>query len=375
MKEIVIVGAGPVGLWTAIQLKKRNPENCITIYERYEKYQRSHVLRLDHWSMMLYGKTKRDDIETSFINEVTGKSRQHMKMEFTKSLYIKTNDFEQALKNYCKNLGINIIIQKINSITEVENMHPSCSHFIASDGAHSLLRNELLGNESIDTKPLQHVVELKFHVPHKTKKSKNLKELIGLNIENKFMNFEYVGKFKNGETPLTSRFFLSSLLYDKLPEASFKEPLSFKILDTIEELHEFRDNLLHYINYRKKEYNDEIDIETVKISKLILSVYSAKKFAVLNKEENKCWFLTGDAAMGVPYFRALNSGMMLSSRLSQIINSSITTVGNEVKNQASLYNFHQPLHIQTEFSIAFGKNFLLNSFNEVRQLPKKLKIT
>ena len=34
MKEIVIVGAGPVGLWTAIQLKKRNPENCITMANR-----------------------------------------------------------------------------------------------------------------------------------------------------------------------------------------------------------------------------------------------------------------------------------------------------------------------------------------------------
>lgn len=375
MKETVIVGAGPVGLWTAIQLKKRNPENSITIYERYEKYQRSHVLRLDHWSMMLYGKTKRDDVETQFINEVTGKSRQHMKMEFTKSLYIKTNDFEQALKNYCKNLGINIITQKINSTQEVEELHPNCSHFIASDGAHSLLRNDLLGHDSVDTKPLQYVVELKFHVPHKTKKSKNIKELLGLNIENKFMNFEYVGKFKNGETPLTSRFFLSSSLYEKLPEASFKEPLSFKVLDSIPELHEFRDNLLQYINYRKKEYSDKIDLDNVKISKLVLSVYSAKKFAVLNKEENKCWFLTGDAAMGVPYFRALNSGMMLSSRLSQILNSSIATIGNEVKNQASLYNFHQPLHIQTEFSIAFGKNLVLNSFNEIRQIPKKLKLT
>lgn len=375
MKETVIVGAGPVGLWTAIQLKKRNPENVITVYERYEKYQRSHVLRLDHWSMMLYSKTQRDELETQFINEVTGKSRKHMKMEFTKSLYIKTNDFEQALKNYCKNLGVNIVIQKINSTAEVEALHPHCSHFVASDGAHSILRTELLGKDSVDTKPLQYVVELKFHVPHKTHKSKNLNDLLSLNIENKFMNFEYVGKFKNGETPLTSRFFLSKELYEKLPEASFKEPLSFELLDKIPELSEFKENLYKYLQYRKDEYSDQIDLKNVKISKLILSVYSAKKFAIHNEKTNKCWFLTGDAAMGVPYFRALNSGMMLSSRLSQILNSSITTIGNEVKNHAGLYNFHQPLHIQTEFGIAFGKNMLLNSFNEMRQIPKKLKIT
>lgn len=374
MKQTVIIGAGPVGLWTAIQLKKRNLDNHITVYERYDTYQRSHVLRLDHWSMILYNKNKNNEAETQFINEVTGKSRKNMQRQFTKSLYIKTNDFEQALKNYCKNLGINIVIQKINSIKEVENLHPDCSHFIASDGAHSILRTELLGQDNIDSKPLQYVVELKFHVPHKTTKSKNLKDLLSLNIENQFMNFEYVGKFKNNQTPLTSRFFLNKQLYEKLPEASFKQPLSFETLDSIPELHDFRDNLHKYIAYRKEYYGDQIDIQQVKISKLVLSVYSAKKFAVHNEQTNKCWFLTGDAAMGVPYFRALNSGMMLSSRLSQILNSSILNIGNNVKNHAHLYNFHQNLHIQTEFSIAFGKNMLLNSFNEVRQVPKKIII-
>lgn len=374
MKQTVIIGAGPVGLWTAIQLKKRNPDNDITVYERYDTYQRSHVLRLDHWSMILYNKNKNNEAETQFINEVTGKSRKNMQRQFTKSLYIKTNDFEQALKNYCKNLGITIVIQKINSIKEVEELHPDCSHFIASDGAHSILRTELLGQDNIDSKPLQYVVELKFHVPHKTTKSKNLKDLLSLNIENQFMNFEYVGKFKNNQTPLTSRFFLNKQLYEKLPEASFKQPLSFETLDSIPELHDFRDNLHKYIAYRKEYYGDQIDIQQVKISKLVLSVYSAKKFAVHNEQTNKCWFLTGDAAMGVPYFRALNSGMMLSSRLSQILNSSILNIGNNVKNHANLYNFHQNLHIQTEFSIAFVKNMLLNSFNEVRQVPKKIII-
>lgn len=181
---------------------------------------------------------------------------------------------------------------------------------------------------------MQYVVELKFSVPHNTKKSKNLKDLLDLNIENNFMNFEYIGKFKNGETPLTSRFFLSKELYEKLPDASFKEPLSFNTLNSIPELHEFRDNLIKYIDYRKNEYEDQINLQNIKISKLILSVYSAKKFSILN-EEHKCWFLTGDAAMGVPYFRALNSGMMLSSRLCQILNSSIANIGNEVNNHAN----------------------------------------
>ena len=48
MNELVCIGGGPVGIWTAIQIKKRKPQTDITIYERFETYQRSHVLHLDY---------------------------------------------------------------------------------------------------------------------------------------------------------------------------------------------------------------------------------------------------------------------------------------------------------------------------------------
>lgn len=46
--ECVIVGSGPVGLWSAIQILKRTPTASVTLYEKHSTYQRSHVLRLDH---------------------------------------------------------------------------------------------------------------------------------------------------------------------------------------------------------------------------------------------------------------------------------------------------------------------------------------
>jgi flavin-dependent dehydrogenase len=370
MKEVVIVGGGPVGLWTAIQIKKRDKDVRVTIYERYEEYKRSHVLRLDHWSMILYNKNKNDYWERSFINDVTGKSKAKMNLEFVKSLYIKTNDLESGLKEYAKNLGVKTIIKKVESCKELEDIHKDCKHFIAADGAHSNLRKILLGDNDKYEKPLQYVVELKFFVNNKTKKTKDLKDLISLNLENKYMNFEYIGRYKNGETPITARFFLNKDTYEKIPEASFKEPLSLKNLEKIEELKEFKENLEKYINFRKEKYGDEIKEDSIKISKLILSVYAAKKFAILNDKKDKCWFLTGDCALGVPYFRALNSGIMLSSRLSQILNSKIAQIGNEVDNQYKLYRIHEKLHIETEFAIAYGKNMILNSANKVRQMKK-----
>jgi cation diffusion facilitator CzcD-associated flavoprotein CzcO len=47
MARIVIVGAGPIGLWTALQIKDKLPEEEITILEKNELYERRHHLRIE----------------------------------------------------------------------------------------------------------------------------------------------------------------------------------------------------------------------------------------------------------------------------------------------------------------------------------------
>ena len=51
--EVIIVGAGPVGLWTASQIKKRNPALSVLLYESKREYICSHVLKLEHFSMLI----------------------------------------------------------------------------------------------------------------------------------------------------------------------------------------------------------------------------------------------------------------------------------------------------------------------------------
>lgn len=76
--------------------------------------------------------------------------------------------------------------------------------------------------------------------------------------------------------------------------------------------------------------------------------------------------------MGVPYFRALNSGMMLSSRLAQILNSkTLDKLGSEIKNEVYVYDkIHKPMHIKTEFTIAKLKNNTLNIYNNIKNKLK-----
>lgn len=49
--DVVFVGAGPVGLWTAVQIKILCPWASILMLEKYAEYQRKHVLLLDKASL------------------------------------------------------------------------------------------------------------------------------------------------------------------------------------------------------------------------------------------------------------------------------------------------------------------------------------
>lgn len=43
---IVIIGAGPVGLYTGIQIKLLNDQKNIIMFEKHEIYQRTHTVKL-----------------------------------------------------------------------------------------------------------------------------------------------------------------------------------------------------------------------------------------------------------------------------------------------------------------------------------------
>lgn len=227
--DIVIVGGGPVGLWTAIQIKKRRPGLDVQVYERYEEYQRSHILKLEHASLMYYSKTRRDTAEQDFWKEVTGKRVASLADEFqvaADSVFIRTHDLEKALKHYAGTLGVKVAYETIGDPSALMAKHPECTRFIAADGAHSKMRRALLGDNAVEDYPLQHVVEIKYEAKGRARRLKALKEGYRTNKLLSHMAFEYVGKEKAGKTPVTLRFFLDKDTYDALPQASFKDPLT-----------------------------------------------------------------------------------------------------------------------------------------------------
>jgi 2-polyprenyl-6-methoxyphenol hydroxylase-like FAD-dependent oxidoreductase len=368
MADVVIVGAGPVGLWTALQVKKRMPALAITMYERHTSYQRSHVLRLDFWSLLLYSRKNLNASEQAFYREVTGKRVVGVHLEFAKSLYIRTNDLEAALRAYALREGIAIEHRTIESLLDVESRHPECSVFIASDGAHSRCRRELLGEQGLRQDNLQHVVEMKFEEAGSARKLNSM-QLLECNRHYNFTLTEYVGRRRGEVTPVTARLFLDEETYAKLPEMSFKAPCG---LDSAALPSRVQVDLLTYLQFRARRVAAQYVADSGKLSKLGLSLYAARRFGFMR--ENKAWLLVGDAAMGVPYFRALNSGMMLGSRLAMLFASNRGLSADRLDRLVRRYEQYRILHIWTEFTIARGKDALINGIKALRARVARPKV-
>ncbi|MFN7114009.1 MAG: FAD-dependent oxidoreductase [Alphaproteobacteria bacterium] len=357
--DIVIIGGGPVGLWTAVQIKKRRPDAHVRVYERYSAYQRSHILRLENFSMNVYAKKSGDDAEAQFLREVLGEklANSFKAAAGTGTVFIRTNDLEHALKEHARTLGIETVLRRIDSPQQAMDENPACKTFIAADGAHSKMRMALLGEDAVTDYPMQYVVEIKYQAEGRAGTLDFLSDQYKTNKLLSNMVFEYVGREKEGKTPVTLRFFVDADTYGAIPQAGFKDPLAVNDARLPETL---RQDIKTYMNVRAEKAGEVYAAGSAKLSKLTLSVYAAKKFAVV--KEGRGWYIVGDAAMGVPYFRALNAGLIMGSQLAGIVTRKYAAPA--VK--AAAFNLVRPLDKAWEFTGAHGKNMALRVYDAFR---------
>lgn len=367
MADIVTVGAGPVGLWLGINLKKWNPGLDVQVYERNQVYERSHILRLRHLATTLYARHDGSDRESRFYQNVLGRSLTQAFIEATGYVFIRTNDLEDELKSYASDLGVRIAYEKILSPRDAESRHPECRHFIAADGARSPLREYLMGEDMTGLKstkeyPLRYVAEVKYQAQGQVGKLGVFGNQYKANKSLPHTVFEYVGREKGGITPVTLRAFLDKATYESIPEATFRNPLSIDAANMPDSL---RQTVTTYMDVRRLKAAEQALADSVKVTKLILSMYAARRFAIMH--EDKAWFMAGDSAMGVPYFRALNAGFFISSQLAYILTRRISP-----ENKVKAYNTVRPVDIAWEFATARSKDLLLQAYQDFSKISSEV---
>lgn len=311
MPDVHIIGAGPVGLATAIQIKLRAPKTKVRITERHKIYQRQHVVRLN---------------PESIKGMIALPPLADLHRQLSKRNVIRTHDLENLLLEQAKKLGVEILYKKVEAPREILSEFPQTAHIVGADGSHSLCRKQLFGNRFLFSKPLQYVIEIKYEVTGTTQRLPTEKIL---ELESRFGDFrpiEYIGKLKEGVTPVTLWVLVDEKTFTDMKGATFKTPyflrqdknkMPSKLLTTIHNWIGARSELLGDIRARTD----------ARITTLKLGAYASLQ--VTRKERNVQWTLVGDAALGVPFFRSLNNGMIASTAAARAIAEDILERGSK----------------------------------------------
>jgi hypothetical protein len=296
------IGAGPVGLYAAIQIKLLNPDENIIMFERYTEYKRHHPLQLQ-WS--------------TFLNSVNDKKFQQIISSFGKR--VSTSVIENDFLNFAKELGIDIVYRFVSSIAEITNEFPLVTTIIDASGAHSRFRSEFNDDKVINN--LNYILDLKYQVSGKTRPLKLFTEAFSTLSSVNHMVVENVSsKDESENTNISLNVFINQEEYDILStKATFAKPIILNLEKVNDELpNKIYETLISWLKARKY-YIGETEVvikDSLKITVTNLPEYYATTPHI--KKENVDLYRVGDSLFGVPYFRSINNGFLCANMLAKL---------------------------------------------------------
>ncbi|MDX1838788.1 FAD-dependent monooxygenase family protein [Legionella taurinensis] len=287
--DILVIGAGPIGLLSAIEAKLNNPEAKVVIFERNKEYTRHHTLLVD---------------PHAFKGSHPDKRLQAILKDFHGP--VPTSTIESKLKQLADDLGISIEYEKIDDPQALLDRFPSAHTLIGADGAHSTVRKKFFDDKKSVDKNLQYIVEVKYHVHGKTKPIPLTTYAPALSQTEHFVS-EQIGRKKNGKTPVSLFFFVDK---DTYQEVYAKKKLTLKDLVQPEtrNMTQLANSIRPWLALRRAALKDQLVENSETIAGVELSTYCTATFAK-PLPGNKRVILLGDAGSGVPFNRAFNAGV------------------------------------------------------------------
>lgn len=285
MTDVIFIGAGPIGLLGAIQLKLLFPEKQILMFEKYEVPVRNHAMYVEHSS---FEGMDRSQGFGEILDSISSK--------------IKISDLEKKLREYATSIGIKIRYQEIKDFNELKKHYPDTEYFVGSGGLRGIIHPQVFDSENQINEPIRYAVEVKYNATGATRSLNKITETPGVLAYTKHVVSEYVGHLKEGQTPISLRVFIDEPTYQKMKGATFKTP--YTLLDKDKIPADLYKTITTYLQGRKHLANEVITENSLKISTITLSIYASKDFC--KKIDGKTIFQIGEEGFACPFYRSFN---------------------------------------------------------------------
>lgn len=299
--DIVFVGSGPIGLWTAIQTKALNPKQRIVMLDKYEGYQRTQVLRI---------------VPSSFFHLANVPELRALQRSWVKQRFVPIQEMETSLKAVAEKKGIVCQVQNVEDTAILKEQFPRAKHIVGSDGYHSVVREQVFQGNLSSSESVQHIVQLSYEVKGKTRTCNKIENHMLRKWANTYTH-EHVGRpKKDGVRRVQVRFFVSQEEYEALQDSRAKDPWSVEDTRIPKKLQE----RLQFWLRARRDMRDEEQVGVPRVTAIRLNNYAAKLFARMDeKNPDLCWSLVGDAASGVPFQRSINKGFKEGAYLARVL--------------------------------------------------------
>lgn len=285
MTDIIFIGAGPIGLLGAIQLKLQCPEKEILMFEKYETPIRNHAMYVD---------------QSSFAGMDRSKGFGEVLDSIASKVII--SDLEKKLREYATSIGIKIQYQEIKDFNELKNQYPDTNYFVGSGGLRGIIHPQVFNGENQINEPLRYAIEVKYKASGATRSLNKVTELPGVLAYTNHLVSEYVGHLRDGLTPISLRIFIDEPTYQVMKDATFKTPYTLSNNDKIPP--DLFKTITTYLKGRQHLAAETIEENSLKISAITLSIYASKNFCM--KVDGKTIFQIGEESFACPFYRSFN---------------------------------------------------------------------
>lgn len=344
-KEIVFVGAGPLGLWTAIQIKLKNPTLDIVFKEKKEIYTRTHTLLLQPGS---FAGCLKD--ETGIIQGIITQLKTNP--------HIRTDLLEESFRALARQLGIKIDIQAVQDIEQdILKDYPDAALIVGSDGVRSKVRTQVFGEENTVKEELAYTAQIKYFVQGNALSASKVLQDFPLLKQSAYLSSINIGKQHEGKTPVTIQMKIDKTTYEQIrAKTTYGKPIQI-FSDQIEE--QLPAKLLNDIKTQlgfRLSNHENIIIDDVKLTTTELPQQRCKQVTKLTN--GRYHAVIGDAALALSYFKGMNKGLQLATLFAQTVSDNWDKI--TAKDESAFTHYEQ--QYQAFSTKCFKKGHATNNF-------------